>query len=113
MALHVALRQTRHREFGLGRRRKRIQPPLDAVDDLGGPLAGLFGGQFAEAPERGALRPVRAARLHDEDLAPAGIDPETEALQIPIPEHRIAAVAGQRVDGSFGQRHHDLLDHCP
>ena len=80
MALHVALRQTCYREFRLGRCRKRLQPPLDAVNDHGGLPAGRIGGHLSVAPERDALEPERAARLDDEALAAAGIDPNAEAL---------------------------------
>ena len=103
MALHVALRQPRHRELGLGRRRERLQPPLDAVDDPSGPLAGLVGHQLSVAPERDTLRPVRAARLHDEDLSARGMDPEAEALEVAVPEHGVLAGDGEGVDGALGE----------
>ena len=113
MLLEIAVGQVGHRRAAcvLRRERKgnRVLPGLDPRDDERGPLARLLGAEHRVAADRypprlvRLVRPVRTARLGDEDLTAGRIDPDPEAGELAIPEHRVALDA-QRRDGAVGER---------
>ena len=113
MLLEIAVGQVGHRRAAcvLRRERKgnRVLPGLDPRDDERGPLARLLGAEHRVAADRyppwlvRPVRSVRTARLGDEDLAARRIDPDPEAGELAIPEHRVALDA-QRRDGAVGER---------
>ena len=79
MFFEIAPGQVRHhrpaRVLRRERQRHRLFPGLHPRDDEGGPLACLIGAEHGVAPDRDPpslvriFRPVRSARLGDEDLA--------------------------------------------
>ena len=113
LLFEIAVGQVGHRRAAcvLRRERKgnRVLPGLDPRDDECGPLARLLGAEHRVAADRypprlvRLVRPVRTARLGDEDLTAGRIDPDPEASELAIPEHRVALDA-QRRDGAVGER---------
>ena len=68
-------------------------------------------GNSTAVPQRDTLRPGRPARPDDEHLAAAGMDPEAEALEAPIPEHGILAVGRKGIDSTPGELRGSLARH--
>ena len=78
-------------------------------DDLGGPHAGIGGGDGSVRPDSHLDDPAAVAGFDNEDLAPGGMDPHTEALEIVVPDHTLAFVGLQGIDGAFDDlRHGDI-----
>ena len=99
---HEAFGERGHGQLRLRDHRHRVLSPLDAVDDDGGLLAGLVGGDVAVEPERDSFRSGRASRLHDVGLAPRGLHPHAEACQVPVPEDGILRADGERIHRALG-----------
>ena len=89
---------------GLGGRRCGLLAPLDAVDDLGGALAGLGGGELAVGAEGDAPGPALGPALDHVDLAPRGVDPDAEAGQLAVPEDPVPLLDRETVHRPAAQR---------
>ena len=103
MRAQEPLGQGGDRRFRFGLDRKGRLAALDAVDDDRRLAAGRIGRDFAMPSQGDALRPGRPPGLHTVDPAPGAVDPDAEAGAVRIPEDRIAAFRGQRLDATLGE----------
>ena len=85
----------------------------DAGDDEGRAPAGFLGTDHPVAAHGDALRALGASGLHHVDLGAGGVDPDAEAGERPIPDHRVLA-GSERRHGVLRDRalHGKCRGHC-
>ena len=80
----------------------RLLAALDAVDRKSCFLARLVGGDYPVAPQRHPARLPLVPGLDHVDLRAARIDPHPESGNPVVPEHRVAVLHRERIDGALG-----------